>query len=223
MNADAHVTPISIVLADDHHIIRQSLKLLLESQSGVSVVAEASNGIEAVSAVETHEPDLLVLDLFMPVLNGLEVLRRLSALTVKTRSIILSMHANEGYVLEAMKCGASGYVLKQSTSANLLQSVREVAAGRRYLSPPLSERAIEAYIARASGEASSVGGSLISIRETEVMNLIADGKTNAEVAAQLKISPRTVEHHRASIMRKLKFRNKAELIRYALDRRESLF
>ena len=212
---------ISVVLADDHHIIRQGLKLLLESQAGTRVVAEAANGMEAVDAVERLKPDLLVLDLFMPVLNGLEVLRRLSKARVPTRIIILSMHANEGYVLEALKCGASGYVLKQSTSANLLQAVREVVAGRRYLSPPLSERAIEAYITRATGDSVAASRSAaITIRETEVLNLIADGKTNVEIASHLKISPRTVEHHRASLMRKLKCRNKAELIRYALEHRD---
>jgi two-component system response regulator NreC len=211
---------ITLALADDHHIIRQSLKVLLESQSNIQVVAEAGNGIEAVEAVEKLKPNVLVLDLFMPVLNGLEVLRQLGKTAVSTRSIILSMHANEGYVLEALKCGAWGYVLKQSTSANLLQAVKEVMAGRRYLSPPLSERAIEAYVARASGDQPPTPTrGPITIREAEVMNLIAEGKTNSEIAGQLSISVRTVEHHRASLMRKLKCRNKAELIRYALDQR----
>jgi len=211
---------ISLVLADDHHIIRQSLKLLLESQSSITVVAEAANGIEAVEAVEKLKPDVLVLDLFMPVLNGLEVLRQLSKSGGPTRPIILSMHATEGYVLEALKCGAWGYVLKQSTSANLLQAVKEVTAGRRYLSPPLSERAIEAYLARAAGDQSpTLSRGPMTIREAEVLNLIGDGKTNAEIGGQLSISVRTVEHHRASLMRKLKCRNKAELIRYALDQR----
>jgi DNA-binding NarL/FixJ family response regulator len=216
-------TKVSLVLADDHHVIRQSLKVLLETQSNVQVVAEASNGIEAIDAVEKLKPDLLVLDLFMPVLNGLEVLRQLTKTGGSTRSIILSMHANEGYVLEALKWGAWGYVLKQSTSANLLHAVREVSAGRRYLSPPLSDRAIEAYVARAAGQdARPPARGPITIREAEVMNLISDGKTNAEIASQLSISVRTVEHHRASLMRKLKCRNKAELIRYALDQRGRL-
>lgn len=210
----------SLVLADDHHIIRQSLKVLLETQGNIAVVAEAANGIEAIEAVEKLKPDVLVLDLFMPVLNGLEVLRQLSRTGGATRSIILSMHANEGYVLEALKSGAWGYVLKQSTSANLLHAVKEVMAGRRYLSPPLSDRAIEAYVAKASGgQPATPSRGLITIREAEVMNLISDGKTNAEIAGQLSISVRTVEHHRASLMRKLKCRNKAELIRYALDQR----
>ncbi len=211
----------TLVLADDHHIIRQSLKLLLETQGNIRVVAEAANGIEAVEAVEKLKPDVLVLDLFMPVLNGLEVLREISKTSGHSRSIILSMHANEGYVLEALKSGAWGYVLKQSTSANLLHAVKEVMAGRRYLSPPLSDRAIEAYIAKASGgqPAAVPARGSITIREAEVMNLISDGKTNAEIAAQLSISVRTVEHHRASLMRKLKCRNKAELIRYALEQR----
>jgi two-component system, NarL family, response regulator NreC len=211
---------ISLVLADDHHIMRQSLKVLLETQGNIAVVAEAANGIEAVEAVEKLKPDVLVLDLFMPVLNGLEVLRQLSRTGRATRSIILSMHANEGYVLEAFKSGACGYVLKQSTSVNLLYAVKEVMAGRRYLSPPLSHRAIETYVAKPSaGQSSPTSRGPITIREAEVMNLVSDGKTNAEISAQLSISVRTVEHHRACLMRKLKCRNKAELIRYALDHR----
>jgi two-component system response regulator NreC len=212
---------VTIILADDHHIIRQSLKVLLEGQKDFEVVAEAANGMEALQSVEKLQPNLLVLDLFMPVLNGLEVLRQLSKGKTSTRTIILSMHANEAYVLEALKCGASAYVFKQSTSNNLIQAIRDVMSGRRYLSPPLSERAIEAYVARSSGEGPGVSSVAISIRETEVLNLIAEGKTNAEIASHLKISPRTVEHHRASLMRKLKCRNKAELIRYALDQREN--
>ncbi len=222
MNAPSNAgTGTTVVLADDHHLIRQSLKLLLESQAGTRVIAEAANGMEALDAVERLKPDILVLDLFMPVLNGQEVLRQIAKARVPTRVIILSMHANEGYVLEALKWGASAYVLKQSTSANLLQAIREVTAGRRYLSPPLSERAIEAYVTRATGDATvGIRSAAITIREAEVLNLIADGKTNAEIAGRLNISPRTVEHHRASLMRKLKCRNKAELIRYALEQRD---
>ncbi|MGV3772764.1 MAG: response regulator [Verrucomicrobiales bacterium] len=212
---------IKIVLADDHHVIRQGLKALLETESDLQVVAEASDGIEAIRSVTQFKPDLLILDLMMPVLNGLEVLRQLQKASARTRIIILSMHANEAYVLEAMKSGASGYVLKQATSANLLQAVRDVVAGRRYLSPPLSERAIQAYVQRSS-DLPITNGHNLSLREVEVLNLIAEGKTNGEIAGDLKISPRTVEHHRASIMHKVKARNKAELIRYALSLREDM-
>lgn len=210
---------IKIVLADDHHVIRQSLKVLLETQKDLEVVAEAADGFEALKSVEQHKPDLLILDLLMPVLNGLEVLKQLQKASAQTRPIILSMHANEAYVLEAMKNGACGYVLKQSTSANLILAVREVHGGRRYLSPPISERAIEVYVQRSS-DAPLTSGHNLSLREVEVLNLIAGGNTNAEIATNLKISPRTVEHHRASIMHKVKARNKAELIRYALTLRD---
>jgi len=208
---------ITIVLADDHHVVRQGLRALLEGESEFSVVGEASEGLEVIKLVERLKPTILLLDLMMPGLNGLEVTRQVRQRWPETRVLILSMHANEAYVLEALRSGAAGYVLKDASAADLIQAVHEVAAGRRYLSPPLSERAIEAYVQRAE-VASADDYETLSTREREVLQLAAEGRTNAEIAARLFISPRTVETHRANLMRKLGLHNQTELVRYAIQR-----
>jgi two-component system, NarL family, response regulator NreC len=209
----------SIILADDHPIIRQSLKLLLENEPGLRVTGQAGNGMEALELVEQLKPDLLVLDLLMPVLNGIEVLKRLQKSGSSTRVLVLSMQAHEAFVLETFKYGASAYVLKQSTSADLIQAVQEVLAGRRYLSPTLSEKALDFFLSHASEIPSSDSNeNWLTLREIEVLTLVGDGRRNSEIARQLGISPRTVEHYRAALMRKLKCRNQAELIRKSLER-----
>jgi two-component system response regulator NreC len=142
---------INIVLADDHRIVRQGVHLLLEAELDFRVLAEAKNGREAVRMVERFHPDVLLLDLIMPDMNGLEVTRVVRERFPKTNIVILTMHANEAYVLEALQAGAQGYVIKDSSSEELVRAIREAAAGRRYLGPPLSEEAIEAYRKRASG------------------------------------------------------------------------
>jgi len=207
----------TIVLADDHHIVRQGLRSLLEAEPDFSVVGETGDGLEAAQLVERLRPDVLVLDLMMPGLNGLEVTRQVSQRSPQTRVVILSMHANEAHVLEALRAGAVAYVLKESTSAELVRAVREAVAGRRYLSPPLSERAIEAYMQKAESVALDPYETLTA-REREVLYLVAEGHTNAEIADRLFISRRTVETHRANLMRKLDLRTQTDLISYALRR-----
>lgn len=207
----------TIVLADDHHVVRQGLRALLKAEPDFAIAGEASDGLEAVRLVERLQPDVLVLDVMIPSLNGLEVTRQVTKRSPKTRVVILSMHANEAYVLEALRNGATGYVLKDATAADLVQAVREVAAGRRYLSPPLSEQAIEAYVHKAK-EAPLDRYDTLTTREREVLQLAAEGLTSAEIAARLFISPRTVEVHRANLMRKLGCHTKADLIRFALRR-----
>jgi len=207
----------TIVLADDHQLVRQGFRALLEAQPDLSVVGEASDGREAIDLVERLKPHVLIVDLRMPGLNGLEVTRRVSQRVPRTRIIILSMHANEAYVLEALRYGADAYVLKDSSAAELVRAVREVIAERYYLSPPLSQRAIEAYLQKAESATSDPYDTLTS-REREVFQLAAEGNNNAEIAARLSISPRTAEAHRASIMRKLGLHTQADLIRYALRR-----
>jgi two-component system response regulator NreC len=207
----------TIVLADDHHIVRQGLRSLLEAEPDFSVVGEAGDGLEAAQLVERLRPDVLVLDLMMPGLNGLEVTRRVSQRSPQTRIVILSMHADEAHVLEALRVGAAAYVLKESTAAELVRAVREAAAGRRYLSPPLSERAIEAYVQKAESAALDSYETLTA-REREVLHLVAEGHTNTEIAERLFISRRTVETHRANLMRKLDLRTQTDLISYALRR-----
>lgn len=207
----------TIVLADDHHIVRQGLRALLEVEPGFTVVAEAGDGLEALQLVEQLVPNVLVLDLMMPGLNGLEVTRQLTKHSPKTGIVILSMYANEAYVLEALANGASAYVLKDSNSADLVHAVREVAAGRRYLSPPLSDRAIEVYQAKAKA-ATLDRYETLTTREREVLQLIAEGHTNTDIASLLGISARTVETHRSNLMHKLVLHTQADLIRYALRR-----
>jgi DNA-binding NarL/FixJ family response regulator len=208
---------VTILLADDHHVMRQGLRMLLEAQEDFRVVAEAGDGLEAVKLAECLKPNVLIVDLMMPGLNGLEVARQVSHHSPQTRIIMLSMYGNEPYVLEALRNGAAGYVLKDADATELLRSVHEVVAGRRYLSPPLSEHAIEAYLQKAQDAALDLYETLTT-REREVLQLAAEGRTNADIAAALFVSPRTIETHRAHLMHKLGLHTQADLIRYALKR-----
>ncbi|MFZ1550765.1 MAG: response regulator transcription factor [Anaerolineae bacterium] len=206
-----------IVLADDHPIVRQGLRALLEAETDFQLVGEAGDGLEAVGLVERVKPDVLVLDLMMPGLAGFEVARQTRQRSPQTRIVILSMHADEGYVLEALTAGASAYVLKKSTTADLVKAIRDAIAGRRFLSPPLSEHLIDAYVEKTKS-APLDSYNTLTPREREVLQLAAEGHTNAKIATRLSISPRTVEMHRASVMRKLGLQNQVELVRYALQR-----
>lgn len=208
---------ITIVLADDHHVVRQGLRALLKAEADFSVVGEAGDGLAALQLVEQLKPNVLLLDLMMPGLNGLEVCRQLSKHSPHTHIVVLSMYSNEAYVLEALGNGASAYVLKDSSSVDLVHAVREVAAGRRYLSPPLSDRAIEVYQEKAKA-ASLDKYETLTTREREVMQLSAEGHTSTEIAARLGISSRTAETHRSNLMHKLGLHTQADLIRYALRR-----
>jgi two-component system response regulator NreC len=210
----------TIVLAEDHQIVRQGLRALLEPEADFQIVGEASDGSEALQLAERMRPDVMIVDLMMPGLNGLEVTHQVARRSPKTRVIILSAFDNEAYVTEALGNGAAGYVLKKSSAADLVQAVREVITGRRYLSPTLSERAIEAYV-RFIQEVRDSALDLyetLTPREREVLHLAAEGYTNAEIAARLSISRRTVETHRANMMRKLGLRTPTDLIRYAVQR-----
>lgn len=204
-----------IVLADDHHIVRQGLCALLEDESDFSVVGEAATGVEAVQHVERLQPDVLVVDVMMAGLDGLEATRQVKERFPDTRVIVLSMHTNEAYVLEALRAGAEGYVLKSDTSTDLVSAIRQVLRGRHYLSSSLSERAIEAYIQKAQDRPLDKYEILTS-REREVLHLVAEGYTSAEIGEQLHISPRTVGTHRTNLMRKLDLNSQADLIRYAI-------
>ena len=207
-----------IVLADDHQVVREGFRALLQAQPDFEIVGETGDGLEAVRMVEKQKPHILVVDLMMPGLNGLEVARQVTQRSPRTRIVVLSMHANEAYVLEALKNGACAYVLKDASAAELVRAVREALAGRRYLSPPLSEPAIDSYIQRARTSASLDLYDTLTNREREVLQLAAEGHTNAEIATRLFISPRTVETHRANVMHKLGLRSQTELVRYALER-----
>jgi len=208
----------TIILADDHHIVRQGVKALLESEQGFSVVDEASDGLKAVSLVSNLKPDVLIADLMMPGLNGLEVTRQVAKLSPHTRVIILSMYMSEPYVIAALQNGAYGYVLKESNISDLVHAIREVASGRHYLSPPLTERAIEAYLAKSKDATTLDPYDTLTTREKEILQLVVEGRSNAEIAAQLFISTRTAETHRSNMMRKLFLHTQTDLIRYALKK-----
>ena len=206
---------ITIVLAEDHRIVRQGVKMLLMGEPDFRVVGETGDGLEAVQLVEHLRPNIAVLDLMMPSLGGLEVAREVKERTPQTRIVVLSMYSNEAYVLEALRAGALGYVIKESSSDDLVYAIREVMSGRHYLSPPLSERAIATYLEKAgSGQRSSYD--MLTIREREVLKLTAEGYSAPEIAERLVISSRTVETHRANIMRKLDLHSTADLIRFAM-------
>jgi two-component system, NarL family, response regulator NreC len=211
------MSKIRIVLADDHQIVRQGVKSLLESHADLEVLGEAGDGIGVLTIVGRVKPDILVLDLMMPGLNGLEVTRRVSKVSPQTKVIILSMYMNEPYVIEALRNGAYGYILKESNIADLVRAIREVAAGHHYLSPPLSERAIEAYVEKTKGASLDLYDTLTT-REKEVLQLAVEGNGNVEIATRLFISARTAETHRANLMRKLGLHTQTDLIKYALKK-----
>lgn len=208
----------TIVLVDDHQVVRLGIRALLESEPDFTVIGEASDGNEADRLLERLRPDVLIIDLVMPGRNGLEVTRHVNQRMPNTRVIVLSMHANESYVLESLRNGASAYVLKESSADDIVHAVREVIAGRRYLSPPLSERAIEIYIQQANEEAALDPYEKLTGREREVLSLAAQGYNANDIADRLSISPRTAEVHRSNLMRKLNLHSRIDLIRYALTR-----
>jgi DNA-binding NarL/FixJ family response regulator len=208
---------ITIVLVDDHRIVREGLHALLEAEADFDVIGEAGDGLSALDLVRKLNPNVLVLDLMMPGLNGLEVARQLSKQTPQTKIIILSMYDDEGFVLEALSNGVSAYVLKDAGSPDLVQAIREVKEGHRYLSPSLTDRAIEVYEQMTKAGAMDKYDTLTT-REREVLQLSAEGHTNSEIANRLGISVRTAETHRSKLMHKLGFHTQADLTRYALRR-----
>lgn len=208
---------ISIVLADDHPIVRQGLRALLAAETDCTVIGEAVDGVNALQMVEQLKPDVLVVDLMMPRLGGLEVARRVRSLPDAPQVVVLSMHADEIYVLDALRSGAAAYVLKENDTAQLITAIRAAMSGQRYLSPPLSERAIDSYV-RQSHATPLDAFELLTAREREVLQLAAGGLTSTAIAAQLSISPRTAETHRANLMRKLGLHSQAELVRFAVQR-----
>lgn len=208
---------VTVLLADDHPIVRQGIRHLLEAESDIAVLGEAADGLETVQLVEKLKPDVLIVDMMMPGLNGLEVLRQVKKRSPATFSIVLSMQSADAYVVEALKSGASGYILKDSGPSELMKAVRQVIQGQRFLSPKLSERLINAYIQTSDNTVLDTYETLTD-REREVLQMVSEGLTTPEIARRLSISPRTAELHRSRMMSKLGLRNQTELIRYALKR-----
>lgn len=209
---------ISIVLADNHPILLQGLRTVLDMEKDLVVIGDAGNGLETVKLVRDLIPDILVMDLIMPVLNGLEAAFQINKLSIKTNIVIFSMYDDDEYVLQAMRNGALGYVLKDSSIDELLEAVRQAAVGERYLSLPLSERLVNLYIENIDTITQNPY-ELLTGREREVLQMVAEGRSNAEMANVLSISRRTIETHRANMMRKLGLKNKTDIIHYAVKHR----
>jgi DNA-binding NarL/FixJ family response regulator len=207
----------TVVLADDHPLVRQGLRSLLEAEGDCNVVGEEADGLKVVDLVERLRPDVLLLDLRLPGQSGLEVTRQVIQRGGKTRVIILSMHGGETLVRDALRHGAHGYVLKDAPPSEVVEAVRAVTAGRRYLSRSLAERAIDAYAAQAVAPPEDPYETLTT-RERQVLQLAAESGSFAEIAARLGISPRTVESHREHLMQKLGLQSQTDLIRYAVRR-----
>lgn len=206
----------TVILADDHEVVRRGVRSILEADGGFLVLAEVADGLSAVQAVEKHKPALLFLDLSMPRLHGLEALRQVRTASPNTRVLVLSMHNDEPYVIEAMRAGAMAYILKGSESTEIARAVAEVVAGRRYLSAPLSERAIAALTSRTPDQADPLNA--LTPREREVLSLAAEGLSTTEMAEKLFISPRTAETHRTNLMQKLGLQSQTDLVRFAIRR-----
>jgi two-component system, NarL family, response regulator NreC len=210
------VKQIRILLADDHNIMRRGLRLLLENQPGFTVVGEAADGSAAVEQAKSTKPDVVVLDIAMPRLNGVEAAQRISEALPSTAIVILSMHADEGYVLRALKAGAKGYLLKDSAEGDLIEAIKAVDEGKAFFSPEISKMLAEDYVRdiRARGVEDSY--ELLTAREREVLQLLAEGKSNKEIAALLNLSLFTVETHRRNLQEKLNLHSLAELILYTV-------
>jgi DNA-binding NarL/FixJ family response regulator len=208
---------VTVLLADDHPIVRQGMRNLLEAETGYLVVGEAEDGLQAVQLAEQFKPDVAVVDMMMPRLNGLEAIRQITARVPHTRCIVLSMQSADPYVVQALKAGASGYVLKDSGPSEVVNAIQQVLSGRRYLSPQLSEKLIDLFITKVESDVLDPYNALTT-REREILQLAAEGLSNSNIAEQLSISTRTVEQHRQSMMNKMGFNNQTELIRFALKR-----
>ena len=204
--------PTRVLLADDHALVRQGLKALLEKQ-GIQVVSEAPDGQEAVRLAEKAQPEVAILDIRMPLLNGVDAARELIKSTPKTKVILLTQHDEDQYVTEALRAGVKGYVLKSQAAEDLVHAIREVCKGSVYLSPSISRAVVDAYLSKTY-----VSADPLSSRERQVLQLVGEGKSTKDIAAQLGISVKTAESHRARLMRKLDIHETASLVRYAIRR-----
>jgi two-component system response regulator NreC len=204
--------PTRVLLADDHSLIRQALRTLLERQ-GFQVVSEASNGQEALRSMEKTQPDVAILDIGMPVLNGVDAARELVKSSPKTKVILLTQHDEDQYVMEALRVGVRGYVLKSQAAEDLVHAIQEVCRGSVYLSPNISSVVVDAYLSKTYTSPDPLSG-----RERQVLQLVGEGRSTKAIAVQLGISVKTAESHRARLMKKLDIHETASLVRYAIRR-----
>jgi len=207
---------IRVLLAEDHTIVRKGIRSLLDGEADIDVIGEAGNGRDALEKVEQLRPDVVVMDITMPTLNGLEATRRIKKLFPEIKVLILTVHANEEYIFQVLRAGASGYLVKQAAPAELISGIKAVWRGDSFLSPAISGKVIEEYIRQA--EAKRVGKSYDNLtdREREVLQLIAEGKSTREIAELLCVSVKTIETHRAHLRDKLNIHSTAELTKYAI-------
>jgi DNA-binding NarL/FixJ family response regulator len=208
------MTPVRVLLADDHALVRAGIRALLEGLEGVAVVAEAGNGGEVLELARKHRPDVVLLDISMPGIGGLEASAQLKQEIPEVRVVMLSMHANEEYVLQALRAGAVGYMLKDSATAELELALQAVMQGETYLSPPISRQVVEGYVQRVGAEQPAADH--LTPRQRQVLQLIAGGLSTKEIAYRLELSVKTVETHRAQLMERLQIRDIAGLVKYAI-------
>jgi two-component system, NarL family, response regulator NreC len=211
--------PIRILLADDHAVVRDGLRALLDRQPDLTVVAEASDGRECIQLSEEHSPDVVMMDVAMPNMNGIEATRRIVAAHPATAVVILSMHLDESYVLQSLRAGAKGYLLKDSPRDDILEAIRSAVKGRSFLSRKVSRILQQDYIEQLQLKGLDDSYELLTDREREILQLLAEGRANKEVAGILNISPTTVETHRGHILRKLSLHGTADLILYAVRKK----
>jgi two-component system response regulator NreC len=216
--SERHGGKLSIVLGDDHTLVRQGLRKILEEQPEWTVVAEASDGREAVRQALLLQPDVVVLDIGMPLLNGIEATRQIARRFANINILILSMHSEEAYITQAMKAGARGYLLKDSADTELIRAVAAVAAGKSYFSPAVARVMLDDYVRHLAEKGIVDRFESLSEREREIFQLIAEAHSNKEIADLLSVSPATVETHRAHILQKLDVHNTVELVLYAVRR-----
>ncbi len=210
---------IKVVIADDHHLFRQSIKSLLETTDDIQVVGEASDGQETLKLIQRKRPDVALVDIAMPLLNGIEATHRIQSLDVGTRVVILSMYSDEDMVRQALKSGAKGYLLKRSLMEELLLAIRSASIDEVYLSPTIAKTVLSGYLQNETDDRTLSPVDRLSSREREVLQLIAEGHTNQAAAHVLNVSAKTVETHRTNLTKKLKARNLPDLVRIALKHR----
>jgi DNA-binding NarL/FixJ family response regulator len=213
--------PIKLMLVDDHSIVRDGIRLLLEQAEGLEIIDEANDGEEALEKLKSHQPDVILMDISLPGMSGIQTTQVVTRLYKNVRVLMLSMHNNEDYILRSVEAGAYGYILKDSSSDEMIKAIRMIAAGEKYYSSPVASIILSGYMQQLK-KGSKQGGrevqpSRLSNKEKEILQFLVDGMSSREIAERLQLSVRTVDNHRANMMRRLQVRNAAELVRIAVE------